>query len=386
MKLRHLKFIEHAKSPKEWRIDNLALQNINLLVGKNASGKTRALNVINNLAQLLSGRRKQLFENGKWKAMFDHDQQKLYYTLLLDNFSVVNEVFEDKNNKLLKRGRTGQGKIYAEKENQLIDFQTPVDQIAAVARQDALQHKFFEPLQIWGRSVFHYKFGSRMGHHAVAAVSKSEEHKFDPQNTEHVIGAFQEGLKRSGENYNAAIIKDMNDIGYGIDEIGTKTPEHVTVSVEGPFDVRPELLSLYVKENDLSGYTEQLNMSQGMFRALSVIIQINYSLFSEIPATILIDDIGEGLDFERSSRLVKLLIAKAETHSLQLILSTNDRFIMNAVPLEYWSILSRNGHVVKVFNSRNAKQKFEEFQYTGLSNFDLFALDYVNPSKKNPNA
>jgi hypothetical protein len=51
------------------------------------------------------------------------------------------------------------------------------------------------------------------------------------------------------------------------------------------------------------------------------------------PATILIDDIGEGLDFDRSSRLIKLLIEIAEKNeNIRLIMSTNDRFVMNAVP------------------------------------------------------
>jgi hypothetical protein len=53
-------------------------------------------------------------------------------------------------------------------------------------------------------------------------------------------------------------------------------------------------------------------------------------------------------------------------------MSTNDRFIMNNVPLEYWSIMQRFSERSEIYNYRNSKKKFEEFELTGLSNFDFF--------------
>jgi len=51
-----------------------------------------------------------------------------------------------------------------------------------------------------------------------------------------------------------------------------------------------------------------------MFRALSLIIQITYLKFKQKEQiTILIDDIGEGLDFERANNLIKYLIKIADT-------------------------------------------------------------------------
>ena len=52
-------------------------------------------------------------------------------------------------------------------------------------------------------------------------------------------------------------------------------------------------------------------------------------------SAIALDDIGEGLDFDRASRLVALLIQKAKRFNFQLIMTTNDSFIMNGVPIEY---------------------------------------------------
>ena len=69
---------------------------------------------------------------------------------------------------------------------------------------------------------------------------------------------------------------------------------------------------------------------------------------------------------------------KAERSSVQLVLSTNDRFVMNRVPLEEWSVLQREGATVRVRNYENTREIFEEFKLTGMSNFDFLATDFVN--------
>ena len=92
----------------------------------------------------------------------------------------------------------------------------------------------------------------------------------------------------------------------------------------------------------------------------------------------MIDDIGEGLDFERSCCLINVLREKAIKSAMQLILSTNDRFVMNQVPLEEWSVLQRDGSHVKVRNFENSRDIFEEFKFTGLSNFSFLEMDFIN--------
>ena len=45
MILKSLNYAQYEGQPKQWRLLHLELGNINLLVGKNASGKSRTLNV-----------------------------------------------------------------------------------------------------------------------------------------------------------------------------------------------------------------------------------------------------------------------------------------------------------------------------------------------------
>jgi hypothetical protein len=96
----------------------------------------------------------------------------------------------------------------------------------------------------------------------------------------------------------------------------------------------------------------------------------------------LIDDIGEGLDYNRSTALVKLLVDKAKETPFQLIMATNDRFVMNNVPLEYWSVIQRIGNISRIYDYRNSPDLFKEFELTGMNNFDFFSSKYYLKGNK----
>ncbi len=126
-----------------------------------------------------------------------------------------------------------------------------------------------------------------------------------------------------------------------------------------------------------------MQMSQGMFRALALVVHLNLCAFSKNKKLILVDDIGEGLDYERATAIIHLLISKAEENNIQLIMTSNDRFVMNEVPLKYWSILKRTGGVVKMYNMANSQQQFDKFKFLGLNNFDFFASNFFEPETTN---
>ena len=57
--------------------------------------------------------------------------------------------------------------------------------------------------------------------------------------------------------------------------------------------------------------------------------------------------------------------------------TTNDEFIMNGVPLEYWSVIERKPGSAKLHNMANSADKFKQFQFIGLNNFDFFTSEFV---------
>ncbi|NET71851.1 MAG: ATP-binding protein [Sphaerospermopsis sp. SIO1G2] len=375
MRLDFVEYCENKDKLSEWRLEGCQLGNVNLIVGKNASGKSRILRVINFLANLLCGDEilRPEHRSRKWKLIFDSDKgdQKKVYILKIDNGLVFQEKFTIGSKIYLERNNSGEGKVRAEKLKTEIDFQTPIHEIAALKRRDSIQHPFFDDIYNWANSLNYYQFATDLGKDRVAfADSKS----INSKNTEQAIEIFNSGKEKFRENFIEAIKIDMASVGYNISEIGIKIPYDVVFLTDQK--LIPNYQYLYVQESNLKDKTEQAIMSQGMFRALSLIIQVNYSLLAKKPSCILIDDIGEGLDFERSSAMIKLLINKAESGLIQLIMTTNDRFIMNGVPLEYWSVIERRAGLAKLHNIHNSKDIFDDFKFTGLNNFDFFATQF----------
>ena len=383
MQIKSLKYSEFAGEGNDWSLEETEWDSVTLLVGRNASGKSRTLRVVNGLARLVSGLGPMIFTAGTYHVRFDDDGTCIEYSLVIQDRKVVNEQFTRDGKVLLDRGVGGVGKIWAAKDEAHLDFQTPENELAVVARRDSLQHGFFEALHNWGRGVRFFQFGTEFGQKTFGYILDKKDPLL-PKNTEQVIGAFREGVKLGAEKFTAAILRDMNAVGYELEEIGLQPPTGLIIEIQ---EIEPgQFTCLYVKERALHTKTEQTAMSQGMFRALAIVIHLNFAAVSELPSCILIDDIGEGLDFERSCSLIEVTMAKAKEFSVQLIMSTNDRFVMNKVPLEYWAVIHREGHTCKLYTYRNAKEIFDEFKFTGLNNFDFFASRFVESRVQDHNA
>jgi len=163
MKLARLSYAEFAGTANEWRVDKCLLGDVNLLVGMNASGKSRTLNVIKALADLVCGDDKLHFLSGDYEALFDDGGRTVQYSLKYDDLQVVREVLKVDGADRITRGPSGEGRIHAERVGEPIDFRVPLEALACVSKRDALQHPFLEPLYQWGKCMRHYPFGSPLG-------------------------------------------------------------------------------------------------------------------------------------------------------------------------------------------------------------------------------
>jgi AAA15 family ATPase/GTPase len=379
MRLDSFKYIRNRGEPNEWRIDGCQLGDVNLIVGKNASGKSNILKAIYIISELLLEGIKQnpLPKNQEWQLLFDQNSERpTEYLVKLNNEKIVEERLTIDEKTPLERNESGEGKIFAEELQQDIRFQTPSTELAAVKRRDTIQHPFLEDIYQWANALRFYEFGTKLGRDTIIPqIVDLKKNNVVFKNDQSVIPIFLLGKQEFGDQFTTLIVEDMKKIDYDISTIETKTP-----SFGSDFSSIDALGGLgqylYVKEKKLNAYTEQFEMSQGMFRVLSLFIQIDYYLLAEKPSCILIDDIGEGLDYQRSSAIIKVLIEKAKTGLVQLIMTTNDENIMNGVPLEYWSVIERQPGVAKLHNYSNSPEQFEQFKYIGLNNFDFFASEF----------
>ena len=381
MSLVKLSYSEYENEPRHWDVSDATFSNINLIVGKNSSGKSRLLSVINSLARLLSGQQQMPFEACKFLAIIKLSNREFSYEIEFKGGAVIGELLKIDGVDKLTRGEDGSGKICYDKEEKDLDFKLPSDAVAAVNRRDEIQHPFLIELHQWANSVVLYLFGSDFGKSRLMGITEADTFFRNPNpplfdDPNNLVGVYSSAFTRFGDDFDKAIIADMNTLGYSIADVGS---DNLQTIVKFPVAV----LGMFIVESDLDFKNPQIHMSQGMFRALALVVHLNVCAFSKNKQLILVDDIGEGLDYERAVAVIDLLISKAQVNNLQLIMTSNDRFVMNKVPLEYWSVLKRKGGIVKMYNSRNSQKQFDQFKYLGLNNFDFFASDFFEAEATN---
>lgn len=378
MILKSIKYCRFEGQKQEWAMEGkswgdtsgqaVTFENINLVVGKNATGKSKTVDVIRGLADLLTGRKISdlNYNTSIFDVLFEHNETEIKYYLNFKDGKIVSELLTIDG--MIKINRSAAiGQLYYEEAKKDLNFQIEDEKLAA-SKVDNLQHPFLMPLYDWGKNLNHYRFGGDLGKHSwlrdVNAVKIDEE--VDLKNSKEVTEIFVKASLKFGDAFTEQILADMAKISYPISTILTEKIKLLPITAFG----------LGVQEFDREDTTDQREMSQGMFRALSLIVQINYALLSKTSSCILIDDIGEGLDFERSKSLIDLIIEKVNGSPVQIIMTTNDRFVMNKIPLEYWSVIQRLPKKSIFYNYRNSKETFDEFKYTGLSNFDFLSSEF----------
>ncbi|WP_426781086.1 AAA family ATPase [Pseudomonas syringae] len=390
MFIKSLEYSEAPGDPRSWKVTGLDFGNINLIVGKNASGKSRVISALFGLAQIVSGRIPPRFSSGKWKVIFERTKGQIVeeqlYALELSAGKVVSEAMSIAGRVVMARDDSGKGFVLKKTGSDRVIYKVPVDQLMVVVRRDEIQHPFFEHMHKWGATACCYRFGSDLGKSTLSAnLQPLDLAELNiSELTDNVGHVFHATAERFGADYKQVLLDDFSELGYFCDDIlTTQIANQNSPSLVG--------FALAVQEKGFGFLTTQGEMSQGMYRALAILIQFNANILwtrskmvgrepkpGDSPMVI-IDDIGEGLDFDRSKLLINLLVKKAKTNSVQLIMSSNDRFIMNVIPLEHWIVLHREDGKVRAFNNANSKDVFEEFDFMGLSNFDFFSGKYFLP-------
>jgi energy-coupling factor transporter ATP-binding protein EcfA2 len=358
MILTKIDFREYREQEEFWQVKNVNFSMLHLIVGLNATGKTRLVNTIANFAKTLSGKISYLKE-GNWNLEFKNPGADSVYSYKLEirnNIVLFEEIIKDKI-VLLKRQEEA-GEIYSFIQEKMTAFSPPKNQITPHVRRDLKEFPFLEELLNWAENFIGYMFTNTTPRQV--AVSSPQESLLENLGATPYILA--DALKK--KEIRNSIIEDFSAIGYPIENLDVISGK--TSGFSGD-----RLISV-VKEKGLSCKTEQDDMSQGMYRAFSLIVILEYLLRLDKECTVVIDDLGEGLDYERSNAVTGLLLKKLENSKIQFIATTNDRFMINAFDIENLNVLERNGHVVESYNYLNNRETFEEFKITGLNNFDFF--------------
>ena len=169
---------------------------------------------------------------------------------------------------------------------------------------------------------------------------------------------------RLQERQRCQLLDYMKSMGYQVDSIEEYERENGSKT-------------LLIREQGIEGAMTPYDLSNGMFRVLCVLLYMIYSSTLADARCMIVDDMGEGLDYMRSTKLGKVMFDYCRDNSIQLIVTSNDSFLMDSIDLKYWNILQRNGCRVSSLNSNKDAELFEKFARTGLSNFDLLSSNFI---------
>ena len=348
-KINHL-FPNHSLYPST--STDLDLGQINLIVGKNGVGKSRALRLIYNLARIINGQKKGI-PIGKYQLIFqDKNKDNIEYFIHNEN-GVLKKEKLSLNSKTIIQRTALKTEIFSHLKENIEVINPPRNKLVIQVRRDKLEYPIVEKLANWAENVHFFGFGG------ILPYQKNEQYGLYTSSSN--IIEIIEHLKKDEKDH---IIEEFNRLSYYLTDI----------KIDNLFF---EKKTLQITEKGIALPIPQGEISQGMFRSLLLLIFINYLIEQKKVSTLLIDDLCEGLDYERATKLGKLLLEKVSNSNIQLVASSNDSFLMDVFPIKYWNVLLKHKTGNQSFNYQNSKPLFDEFKFMGLSNFDLFSSDYL---------
>lgn len=345
-----MKLVDFSYHELNWRIeDRIPLQTVNLFVGKNAVGKSKTIRALSNIVTyfILQKEPNQEKDFGAF-LHFEDQNESFVYSFCCSEGKITSEILDvNNNNKLIDRT----------KERSLLHgnpVNPPSGKLILHVRRDTVQYPYIEKIMLWAEhacglvfnemdiagdySTYPYMLGQRMDLYTMVKTLLPEE-------LNHII--------------NQAKI-----LGYPLKEIST-------------LEWEDNFRKVIFKEENVKAVLFDRSVSKGMFRAIYLLIYMEYLSSKERSSLLLIDDFCEGLDYDRSTKLGKLVFDFCLKYDIQLIAASNDTYLMDVVDLDYWNILQRHGSSITSINAKDNPELFHSFRFTGLSNFDFFSSDYI---------
>lgn len=327
-----------------WALEDLLLNRQNLVVGLNAVGKSRTVAAIGRVASYI---------RGEMDATED-----FFCSLVLENGNRLEYSFEvvggQVQAEILKKDKTSL--IQREPYSAMMYDDTvspPESKLLIQIRRDTKLYPEIEEIIQWAEHTSLFVFSNiTTAHNSLSPYTISEEPKI-PVMYSKISGEQQELLKQY-----------MCDLGYKINKI------EVVELTSGS-------KTMLVYEDGVKFPLLPFDLSNGMFRVFCVLLYMIYCSTLADARCLVIDDMGEGLGYMRSTKLGKIMFDYCDKNHIQLIATSNDSFLMDAVNLHYWNILQRDGNRVHSVNCTNSPLLFEKFQRTGLSNFDILSSNFI---------
>jgi AAA15 family ATPase/GTPase len=342
MHIKSFKYKQHS-----WELDSIYFNLLNLIVGKNAVGKSKTLKALLEVAKFIKGESANDASAHKCCMVFaDADGKELQYSYEWSGNAVIAESMSFDNRMVISR----------DKNQAVLNEDTinpPVNKLIIQTQRDTNKFPEFETVIGWAEHTRVFSFSDLTSFNSFIIPNMY---------TESI--EFDDVYERIDDNKETFVLNTMRELGYKISGI-TK------------LELTPHKI-IYLNEEGVTASLFPHSLSNGMVRVFYILTYLAYIAMVEGAKTFLVDDLGEGLDFSRSSKLSKIMFDYCESNDIQLIVTSNDNFLMNAVDLNNWIILQRKGNKVTSYSQITHSDMFIKFRKMGLNNFDMLSTDFVD--------
>jgi predicted ATPase len=357
-------FDAQTETLHQWELKDLKFSQFTIIAGLNSSGKSRTCNVIRNTVKKIIGTLKQL-QIGNTNLIIDTSEDKSYRIVIdieeVNHKKVIKgeELYEEPGSrntlfpnieKLLFNRKT----IFDCQQKTDIPYSPPDDSLTFHVRRDKVSYPYLEEIVAEMKKFYFLNFEEPRGV-AIGIIPESGlPIEILPSYTPLWVDRIDLSRKRE-------ILDCIESLGFPIKDMFTK--QIILAGQKVPM--------LYIEEKHVNGIYDFTQASSGMLKIIFLIVFLH---LIEKGSSVLIDNVGDGLDYKRSINILPILNDIAEEK--QIIICTNNEILLNQTDIRNWNIFYREGSIVRAFNYENSKEQLLKFAETGLSNYEYFQNEY----------
>ncbi len=353
MKINSFSFNSNSRN---LNIEEVSFENLNLLVGASGVGKTRILKALNFICNVAQGK-VQLLEDVKWSINFSHLDKNYHWSLeaeisnsIYDPFTSEPEQAEILDEKLIEFNNSNEieilhrtSKVSKLNNRKLPKLKRTESAITILAEEDSIA-----PIsEAFKRFIFNENPQSAIVSmkSAPSNVQTPEYLDLDDYEYRTYLQKLKEDLVDAPTLLKAYYLKSLFPRTFdAIKEIYIEiftSVEDIKVVIESEAHDRYNLL-FEIKENDSEKWISQFQISSGMYRALTYLVEI---IAAPEESVIIIDEFENSLGINCMPQLTELILDKSP--DLQFILTSHHPYIINNIPWKTWQLVSKNNGIIR---------------------------------------
>ena len=331
-----------------WNVENIQFNPmLTLLVGASGVGKTRILNLINVLCQIAEGKS---FNGIAWKVEFEQDDHQYVWEgefeskkeseeIILDmsekKYSLIKEFLSDNGNIIVSRTKDK----FTYKEREMVKLDSTMSAVQLLKEENSIN-----PIQSGFSQCYNLDVAnSSIQPSPIIDVYKRNVHTIDVIKLLPFLTPLEKLFLLCNNKLAEfdVICQKFQDIFPNVEKLDftlAKTFKDALIPV------------LILKEKNVDSWIQQDGISSGMMRTLLQIITLVLANDGDV---IMIDEFENGLGVNCINELADLIMEPEA--DIQVVMTSHHPYIINAIPVKDWMILTRDGCDVHVHTAEQLR-------------------------------